>query len=170
MIDYYEILGLEEGSEHVEVKRAYLRLKDLYSHDSLAIYTLLDQSQRAERLQLIEEAFKQIQDRVRPQAGNNPALAAESAQSGSVPDPEASTGAYLGWAREQAGMSIRQLADRTKISSAMLEDIEAERVAHLPSTVYLRGFVREFSRSLGLSNATEIAEFYVKRISPEPVE
>ena len=145
MIDYYEILGLEEGSEHVEVKRAYLRLKDLYSHDSLAIYTLLDQSQRAERLQLIEEAFKQIQDRVRPQAGNNPALAAESAQSGSVPD-------------------------RTKISSAMLEDIEAERVAHLPSTVYLRGFVREFSRSLGLSNATEIAEFYVKRISPEPVE
>lgn len=168
MHDPYEVLGLQEGSARVEVKQAYLRLMELYSHDSLATYTLLTDSERTDRLERIETAYQSILELFHQQAGDKPAKSPELSQSNSVPDPELSTGAYLRWAREQAGLSIRQLADRTKISSVKLEDIESERYDRLPPIVYLRGFVREFARSLGLADACKLSEFYLKRISPEP--
>ena len=170
MYEAYQVLGLEEGCEHLEVKRAYLRLKELYSHDSLAIYTLLTDDEKLERLELIEAAYKKIVEISRPQTGVTLARVVEQSKFTYIPDPEQATGAYLRWVREQAGLSIRQLADRTKIGSVTLEDIEAERFDHLPPVVYLRGFLREFSRSLGLVNASELSEFFLKRIPPRVEE
>src|SRR6266545_1746926 len=161
MHDTYQVLLLEAGAGQLEVNRAYKRLKELYSQGSLAIYSLLTESERKDRLEQIESAYKRILDFLRHQSGDN--SAGDSPDS--IPDPELSTGAYLRWAREQAGLSISQLADRTKIGSVKLEDIEAERVGHLPPPVYLRGFVYEFARCLGLVNAFQLSEFYLKRVS-----
>jgi len=166
MHDAYEALGLEAGAGRLEVNRAYQRLKELYSQGSLAIYSLLPELERKERLEQIESAYQSILNFLNNQPADNPGGGSAVDPLGTVPDPELSTGAYLRWKREQAGLSIRQLADRTKIGSIKLEDIEAERVDHLPSPVYLRGFVYEFARSLGLGNAVQLAEFYLKRISP----
>ena len=166
MHDPYEVLVLEASAGRLEVTRAYRRLKELYSQDSLAIYSLLSELERKDRLEQIESAYRSILDLLGQQSGDNPAGGSEVGQPDSIPDPELSTGAYLRWAREQAGLSIRQLADRTKIGSAKLEDIEAERAGHLPPPVYLRGFVYEFARCMGLVNAFQISEFYLKRLSP----
>jgi len=167
MHDVYEVLGLEAGAGRLEVNRAYRRLKELYSPGSLAIYSLLTESERVERLEQIESAYQSILNLLTYHPVDSPCGGAALDQPGTVPDPELSTGAYLRWQREQAGLSIKQLADRTKIGSTKLEDIELERADHLPATVYLRGFVYEFARSLGLVNATQLSEFYLKRISPE---
>jgi hypothetical protein len=165
MHDIYEVLDLEAGAGRLEVIRAYKRLKELYSRDSLAIYSLVTESERIERLEQIESAYQSILKLL-----NQPVetLCGTSAlhQPDTVPDPELSTGAYLRWQREQAGLSIKQLADRTKIGTVKLEDIEFERADHLPATVYLRGFVYQFARSLGLVNASQLSEFYLKRVSP----
>lgn len=166
MHDTYEVLGVEAGAGRLEVNRAYQRLKELYSHGSLAIYSLLTELEREERLEQIESAYRDILGFLSRQSGDNPGRGSDIDQPDTIPDPELSTGAYLRWMREQAGLSIRQLADRTKIGSAKLEDIEAERVGHLPPAVYLRGFVFEFARCLGLVNAFQLSEFYLKRISP----
>jgi hypothetical protein len=165
--DIYEILGLEAGAGRLEVNLAYKRLKVLYSPGSLAIYSLLTEPERIERLEQIESAYQRILNLLSCRPVDSPCGGSTLDQPDTAPDPELSTGAYLRWQREQAGLSIRQLADRTKIGSVKLEDIEFERADHLPATVYLRGFVFEFARSLGLVNATQLSEFYLKRISPE---
>lgn len=170
MDESYEVLGLSPGAERSEIKRAYQRLKELYSHDSLAIYSLLSDSERKSRLEQLESAYQGIIASTR-MGGNGEEHSdgnADEPPSASMPDPEVATGAYLRWAREQAGLSIRQLADRTKISSGKLEDIESERIDHLPPPVYLRGFVYEFARSLGLANAFQLSELYLRRVSTGP--
>ena len=167
MHDTYANLHLEAGAGLLEVDQAYKRLKELYSQDSLAIYSLVTETERKDRLEQIESAYHSILDSLRRPYGDKPAGGSEVGQPDSIPDPVLSTGAYLRWAREQAGLSIKQLADRTKIGSGKLEDIEAERAGQLPSPVYLRGFVFEFARCLGLVNAFELSEFYLKRISPK---
>jgi cytoskeleton protein RodZ len=164
MHDTYEVLGLETGVGRLEVNRAYQRLKELYSQGSLAIYSLLTELERKERMEQIESAYQSILDSLSRQADVNPGGGSVVDELDTIPDPELSTGAYLRWMREQAGLSIRQIADRTKIGSAKLEDIEAERASRLPPPVYLRGF--EFARCLGLVNAFQLSEFYLKRISP----
>jgi len=166
MHDNYEVLDLEAGAGRLEVTRAYKRLKELYSRESLAIYSLVTESERIERLEQIESAYQSILTLLNYQPVDKSCGVSALDQPGTVPDPELSTGAYLRWQREQAGLSIRQLADRTKIGTIKLQDIEFERTDHLPATVYLRGFVYEFARSLGLVNATQLSEFYLKRVSP----
>ena len=171
MYDPYEVLGLQEGANRVEVKLVYQRLKELYSSDSLAFYTLLTDSERMDRLEQIESAYRSIVEILCRQPGDDNHTTAgvpEVLESDSFPDPERSTGAFLRWTRERAGLSINQLADRTKISPVKLADIEAERFDRLPATVYLRGFVHEFARSLGLGNASELSEFYLKLNSQAP--
>jgi DNA-binding transcriptional regulator YiaG len=52
--------------------------------------------------------------------------------------------------RESRGLSLHELADRTRISVKHLENIEADRYQALPATVYLRGILRSLARELKL--------------------
>jgi flagellar biosynthesis protein FlhG len=164
MDESFEVLGLTPGADRSEVKRAYQRLKDLYAHDSLAIYSLVSESDRKNRLEQVEFAYQRLLAGIRTEGGEVEQNA-DGSTSAPMPNPELATGAYLRWARERAGLSIRQLAERTKISTTRLDDIEAERIDHLPPPVYLRGFVYEFARSLGLANAFQLSEFYLRRFA-----
>jgi hypothetical protein len=59
-------------------------------------------------------------------------------------------GELLRRVRESRGLSLAQLAERTRISSKHLENIEADRYAALPATVYLRGMIMSVARELTL--------------------
>ena len=59
-------------------------------------------------------------------------------------------GQRLKAARENAGYSLAQMADRTKIPARMLQLIEAGDFAALPARTYATGFTRSYARSLGL--------------------
>lgn len=53
--------------------------------------------------------------------------------------------------REDKGLSIPDLSDRTKISKAVLQALEEERYASMPNArVYVRGFIRCVARELEL--------------------
>ena len=54
-------------------------------------------------------------------------------------------------AREDAGLSLEDLARRTKIPHARLADIESADVPRLPAAVYTRGFVKAYAVEVGLS-------------------
>jgi cytoskeleton protein RodZ len=71
----------------------------------------------------------------------------------------ASFGEDLRREREIRGISIREIADATKISKRFLEAIERNDHKTLPAPVFTRGFVREYARYVGL-NAEEMVNRY----------
>ena len=61
--------------------------------------------------------------------------------------------------REIRGISLKEIADATKISKRFLDAIEHNDHRTLPAPVFTRGFVREYARYLGL-NAEEMVTRY----------
>jgi len=63
----------------------------------------------------------------------------------------ASFGEELRREREIRGISLKEIADATKISKRFLDAIERNDHRTLPAPVFTRGFIREYARYLGLS-------------------
>src|SRR5947208_3363550 len=63
----------------------------------------------------------------------------------------ASFGEELRREREIRGISLKEIADATKVSKRFLEAIERNDHRTLPAPVFTRGFVREYAKYLGLS-------------------
>ncbi len=71
----------------------------------------------------------------------------------------ASFGEELRREREIRGISLKEIADATKISKRFLDALERNDHRTLPAPVFTRGFVREYSRYVGL-NAEEMVNRY----------
>jgi Helix-turn-helix domain len=56
-------------------------------------------------------------------------------------------------------MSIADIARTTKIQARILEDLEAGENEGLPADVFVRGFVRNYARCVGLSEAEALARY-----------
>ncbi len=55
--NYYEILEIPENSSQEEIHRGYLRTRNAYSQDSLALYSLMSREECTEVLEIVEEAY-----------------------------------------------------------------------------------------------------------------
>jgi cytoskeletal protein RodZ len=53
-------------------------------------------------------------------------------------------------ARERLGLSLRDIAERTKIREAILRAIENNEIDRLPPPIFTRGFVKAYAREVGL--------------------
>jgi cytoskeletal protein RodZ len=62
-------------------------------------------------------------------------------------------------ARERRGLSLRQIANATKISMITLEALERNDIARLPGGIFSRGVVRSYALEVGLDPETTIDEF-----------
>ncbi|HYO59660.1 helix-turn-helix domain-containing protein [Archangium sp.] len=67
-----------------------------------------------------------------------------------IPSDAEFSGELLRQVREGRNLSLQMLADRTRISSRHVENIEADRYDSLPAAVYLRGMLMSIARELGL--------------------
>ncbi len=76
--------------------------------------------------------------------------------------PAPTSGAELRDARQKLRLGLESIAERTKIRRAYLQAIEEERFGDLPAAVFLRGFLKEYARCLGLP-PEEVARLYMKR-------
>ena len=101
-----------------------------------------------------------------PPAEEAPAHAPASHPSGPVVLAEAVTGAALRRFREAKGVPLEEIAHKSKISSRFLRYIEDERFDMLPAPVYLRGFLQEYARAVGLE-PRGTAEAYQSRVPPQ---
>jgi cytoskeletal protein RodZ len=68
-------------------------------------------------------------------------------------------GATLRAARERRGLSLRQIANATKISILTLEALEKNDIARLPGGIFSRAFVRSYALEVGLDPESAIHEF-----------
>jgi hypothetical protein len=78
------------------------------------------------------------------------------------PDPAREPGAYLRYHRQRLGISIQAVADETKIRTLQIEKIEEECYRGLPATVYVRGFVIQYARFLGVPEPEDLAASFLK--------
>src|SRR5512143_1596275 len=68
-------------------------------------------------------------------------------------------GSRLRAARERKGISLRDIASRTKISVAVLEALERNDVSRLPGGIFSRAFVRSYANEVGLDPELTIQDF-----------
>ena len=68
-------------------------------------------------------------------------------------------GEMLRHAREGRGVSLRQIAAKTKISLAALEALERNDVSKLPGGIFSRSFVRAYAAEVGLDPERTVADF-----------
>ncbi len=62
-------------------------------------------------------------------------------------------------ARETRGVSLREIATRTKISVSALEALERNDISRLPGGIFGRAFVRAYAEEVGLDPEQTIREF-----------
>jgi len=63
-------------------------------------------------------------------------------------------------AREQMGLSLRDVADRTKIRAAILDAIDHNDADRLPPPIFTRGFVKAYAREVGLDPQTVARRYF----------
>src|SRR6476646_7442516 len=74
-----------------------------------------------------------------------------------------SFGARLKSAREQRGVSLRQIAGATRISMTALEALERDDFSRLPGGIFSRAFIRAYAIEVGLDPEATVAEFLVEQ-------
>lgn len=177
---HYAVLGIGPRATAEQVDRAYRHAAGLYDEEALATYSLLDGDERAGAKARVEEAYSVLRDPRRrheydvsvglASAASAPAYAAAvdappmPARAPVVVLPDPVTGPDLKRFRESRGIPLREIAAASKVGVRFLEYIEAERVEVLPAPVYLRGFVQEYARVVGL-DPRPTAESYLARVS-----
>ncbi len=68
-------------------------------------------------------------------------------------------GTALREARERRGITLRQIADHTKISIASLEALERSDASRLPGGIFARSFVRSYAAEVGLDPDATVEAF-----------
>jgi cytoskeleton protein RodZ len=71
-------------------------------------------------------------------------------------------GAQLKQARESRGISLRQIATSTKISTVALEALERGDLSKLPGGIFSRAFVRAYAVEVGLDPDEIVSQFLVE--------
>ena len=75
------------------------------------------------------------------------------------PAPAEGFGAALKRAREAQGISIGDMAARSRLSVQQVRALESERTAELPEPVYVRAFIRGVASVLGLEPDPLVADY-----------
>ena len=71
-------------------------------------------------------------------------------------------GARLKQAREEQGISLRQIATATKISMGALDALERSDYSRLPGGIFSRAFVRAYALEVGLDPEQTVQDFLVE--------
>ncbi len=181
--NHYEALEVATSATPEEIERAYRLVRSAYADDSLALYSIFDESDASAVRERIEHAYHVLSDpesRRQYDAGLEPERRAPIQEP--VPEPAPAPlepmqaleeiedveegqdfdGARLRRARLRRGIEIDQVAAVTKISATYLRHLEEERFDDLPATVYVRGFVGAYARAIGLEPATVTASYLAR--------
>jgi flagellar biosynthesis protein FlhG len=188
---HYELLEVPPTASFEDIRRANRRIRDIYGAESVAISGLYDPASLEAVHRRLDLAYTTLMDAAKrkeydlelfPEGVPMPIASPDSA-AGAIPrattrddSPAAGvrppmpdvgprtafSGALLRQVREALGIELREIAERSKIGMAYLQAIEDERFAKLPAAVYVRGFLQEYARLLGLE-PERVKDTYLER-------
>jgi curved DNA-binding protein CbpA len=189
--NFYELLEVAPDASYEQLARAYATVKRTFSNNALGTHSLFDAGERSELLKRLDQAWATLSNPEqrarydRDVLGLAPAfLTFGDERHGStgaaqpLPAPPLAitevTGAVLRARRESIGMPLQEIARNTRISIAYLQFIEEDHVKGLPHDSYLRGYLTQYAKALGLDPQV-VAEGYLRhartlreRASKEP--
>ena len=70
-----------------------------------------------------------------------------------------SFGQHLRALREQRGLSLEEVSEKTKIAITNLELLETDRYELLPPKVFVKGFIRSYAQCLGMDQEEMVKRF-----------
>ena len=189
---HYELLEVPPTASFEDIRRANRRIRDIYGGESVAISGLYDPASLEAVHRRLDLAYTTLMDAAKrkeydmelfpdgvPMPVNPPphadapaprpaakvdepaAIAVRPAMPELSPVTEFS-GPLLRQVREAIGIELREIAERSKISMAYLAALEGEVFAKLPAAVYVRGFLAEYARALGL-DVERVKQTYLAR-------
>jgi len=169
-LTHYEALDVERAATPEALQKAYEHGLAVYDEAGVATYSLLDADQRRAARKRIEEAYRVLSDPAL-RAAYDAELTLRRTAAGTVdaagrprpvklPDPV--TGADLKRFRESRGVTLARIAADSKVGKRTFEDIEGDRFDRLPAVVYVRGFLREYARAVGLDPGATVESFVAR--------
>jgi flagellar biosynthesis protein FlhG len=189
---HYELLEVPPTASFEDIRRANRRIRDIYGAESIAISGLYDPASLEAVHRRLDLAYTTLMDAAKrkeydmelfpdgvpmpvtpPTHADLPAprtaakvddpatLAARPPMPEIAPETEFS-GPLLRQIREAVGVELREIAERSKIGMAYLSALEDETFSKLPAAVYVRGFLAEYARALGL-DGERVKQSYLAR-------
>ena len=189
---HYELLEVPPTASFEDIRRANRRIRDIYGAESIAVSGLYDPPSLEAVHRRLDLAYTTLMDAAKrkeydgelfpdgvpmpvsprandtaplpraPVKSEDPAtLAARPSMPEITPRTEF-TGPLLRLIREAVGVELREIAERSKIGMAYLQALEGEVFAKLPAPVYVRGFLAEYARALGL-DPERVKQTYLER-------
>jgi cytoskeletal protein RodZ len=77
-------------------------------------------------------------------------------------DEQLTLGQQFKQAREVKGVSLSEAAEKTKILTRLLEDLETDNFERMAAPTYAKGFIKIYAEYLGLDPEPLINEYYLK--------
>jgi len=177
--DHYEILGVPRRASAEQIAKAHRFLQEMYEDVALATYTLLDPEEMRAARARVNQAFEILGDAQRrreydagleaPAAREHTVLPFAPAAGGTAPPHEVATlpdpvnGDTLRKLRMERRVSLQDISAWSKVGVRFLDYIEADRYELLPARVYLRSFLIEYAKALGLDPA-RTADAYIAQM------
>jgi len=166
---YFEILELSSHASLQDIKNAYLRLKKLYSSDSIVLMPLGDEFPERKRkkiLNQIEEAYARLlfYFKSEPQRDILPSEipVSEKVSFEENMDYPSFSGQALKEIREKRGIELSEISNQLKLRIELLKNIENEKFEALPEEAYLRTQLKNYAACLSL-NHEKVVEDYLRR-------
>ncbi len=185
----YALLEVDPGAPDEELRRAYKRITTLFAPNAMATYGLYRQDEAERLLERMKRAYETLLD---PQSrreyhrlvfpeGHPSLRRADQRVATTPPTPRAAppanplvllghddgtplSGATLAAVRGLSGVTLEDIADRTKISMYTLRCIEGEQHQDLPAPVYLKGFLKQIAGMLRLDPRRLVDDYMVLHI------
>ncbi len=197
---HYELLEVPPTASFEDIRRANRRIRDVYGAESVAISGLYDPASLEAVHRRLDLAYTSLMDAAKRKeydlelfpdgvpmpVSHSPTEASPPRAAAKVDDPATLavrpvmpeitpttifSGPLLRQIREAIGVELREIAERSKIGMAYLQSLESENFGKLPAAVYMRGFLAEYARALGLDaervKQTYLARFRAARPSPD---
>jgi hypothetical protein len=152
----FAVLELPPGATLREVQNAYLRLKKLYTDQSIVLVPLVEEFTEAKRRKLlaeIEESYQKLLAALHAEAPKAAALFPEE-EAGRIErdnlEPVAFGGVALRKIRERLNIDLGEISKELKLRVELLRNLEDERFEGLPEETYLKCHLRNYAQYLGL--------------------
>ena len=167
---YFDVLELSPSATLRDVHRAYMRLKNLFSGDSIVLEALAEEfpeKRRKKVLRQIEDAYAKLHASLKSEAIKTSSAMTDEPPAEKSPAEKAVeftsfSGPVLREIRERLGIRLDDLSKQLKLRMELLRIIEAEKFDALPEASYLKGQVKSLAGCLFL-NPDKVARDYLKR-------
>lgn len=192
--DYYKLFQIARDASQADLINAYRHAKLAYQPDSLAVYSLYSGEEIDAIIAEIEEGYRILSDPQkrreydrrcgfdkrgeergvtgagRDRTGREAGQKKERSPRPFIGEP-ARLLSYCGGAlkkfRQERGVTLEEIAENTRISKRYLMAIEEEDQSNFPEPVYLKGYLRQYCRELGI-DPEQAVHMYLNRIESEP--